>query len=366
MAVNDRGANLLAYAIVMMIVAVVAISLRFWSRSLASPPRGPRFWWDDWTALASLPFTITSNSIVCYMISLGLGKHIANIPPANTTEQLKVLYACYILYDTSISLPKTSVLLFYARIFGTQAKPFKYALYCTHFLVAGWLLSISMLGVFLCDPVEKYWNQLLPGHCHPNSALWLGTAIPSVGIDLILLLLPLPMLWRLQMDRSRRILIMTVFAFGYCVIVISLGRLITVVSTAAALNEDLTYASVPTFYWLCAEAPVSTLSICLPSMFSLFQRLSRSGPSALFTASPETSGRKVLPSGRKKELGPTHPSSDTELGQRSFESSRHICLGAMQATNCSNAETVSCASLGDPVPAQAIHVRREVQVKTAL
>lgn len=125
-------------------------------------------------------------------------------------------------------------------------------------------------------------------------------------------------------------------------------------------------ASVATFYWLCAEAPVSTLSICLPSMFSLFQRLSRSGPSALFTASPETSGRKVLPSGRKKELGPTHPSSDTELGQPSFESSRHICLGAMQATKYSNAETVSCASLGDPVPAQAIHVRREVQVKTAL
>ncbi|KAL9640598.1 MAG: hypothetical protein Q9204_000654 [Flavoplaca sp. TL-2023a] len=226
MAINDRGANLLAYAIVMITVAVIAIGLRFWSRSLASSPRGPRFWWDDWTALASLPFTITSISIVCYMISLGLGKHIDDIPLSNTTEQLKVLYACYILYDTSISLPKTSVLLFYARIFGTQAKLFKYAMYFTHFLVVGWLLSISMLGVFLCDPVEKYWNRLLPGHCHPNSALWLGSAIPSVGIDLILLLLPLPMLWRLQMSKNRRILIMSVFAFGYC--------------TAAALNEDLT------------------------------------------------------------------------------------------------------------------------------
>lgn len=157
------------------------------------------------------------------MITLGLGKHVIDISPGNLVKQLKALYVCYIIYDTSISLPKFSVLLFYARIFGTQKKPFKYLLWFTHFLVFSWLVSVALLGVLLCSPIEKQWKPSTPGHCHPNTVLWLSSAIPSVGIDLILLLLPLPMLWRLQMAKSRKILIMTVFACGYRFAVLEAG-----------------------------------------------------------------------------------------------------------------------------------------------
>lgn len=54
MAISDRGAALLAYTIVFMIIPVIAIGLRFWSRAISSSERGPRYWWDDWTALSSL------------------------------------------------------------------------------------------------------------------------------------------------------------------------------------------------------------------------------------------------------------------------------------------------------------------------
>ncbi|KAL8949409.1 MAG: hypothetical protein Q9222_004478 [Ikaeria aurantiellina] len=360
----------------MIVLATLTIFLRFWSRAIASPDRGPKFWWDDWAALASLPFTITSISLVLYMISLGLGRHVTEIPQSKTLEQLKVLYACYILYDTSITFPKISALLFYARIFGTQNKAFRYMLWLTHFLVIGWLLSIMMLGVFLCDPVEKQWKPYLDGHCKPNSALWLGSAIPSVVIDLILLLLPLPMLWRLQMKKQRRILIMTVFAFGYCVIVISLGRMVTVVSTADDLNADLTYASVPTFYWLCAEAPVSTLSVCLPSIFFLARRAIKEGPKALFKTSTGPSrsrigyraGDKALEAGKYKDALAGRASSDFELEGDSFDSSRQIYTGATQNSNYPAAATASYATRGDQslqsISDQAIHVRSDVRVES--
>lgn len=38
----------------MLITPLVAIVLRFWSRALAPSSKGPRFWWDDWLALAAL------------------------------------------------------------------------------------------------------------------------------------------------------------------------------------------------------------------------------------------------------------------------------------------------------------------------
>lgn len=51
---NDRGAGLLAFAVVTIFIAIIAVGLRFWSRALGSSDRGAKYWWDDWTALLSL------------------------------------------------------------------------------------------------------------------------------------------------------------------------------------------------------------------------------------------------------------------------------------------------------------------------
>ena len=158
---------------------------------------------------------LTSHALVIHMIVLGLGKHFDSVLQSSEIDQMKALYAAAIVYNISITLPKVSVLLFYARVFTTQSKPFKYALWCSHFLVASWLISITSVTVFGCNPIKKIWLLTTPGHCHPNSVLWLVNAISSVVIDLILLLLPLPTLWHLQMKSSRKILIMAVFICGY-------------------------------------------------------------------------------------------------------------------------------------------------------
>ena len=231
MASNPRGEHLAAHASVMMALAAVAIILRFWSRALPTDNRTSRFWWDDWTALAGLvgdlgklgymtanvhqPFSLITLSLGLYMVRLGLGKHFTEIPPENVHKQLKALYGLYICYDFGIALPKTSAAFFYMRIFGTQTKSFKYALWITHFLILLWFLFSLLFGVFQCNPVRKHFEPELPGHCVPTSTLWLSGAIPSVIIDFLLLVLPLPMLWRLKMKMSRRILIMMVFVSGY-------------------------------------------------------------------------------------------------------------------------------------------------------
>ena len=59
------------------------------------------------------------------MINLGLGQHVTEVLPENELKQLKVLYICYVLYDISITFPKISALLFYARVFSTRSKFFR-------------------------------------------------------------------------------------------------------------------------------------------------------------------------------------------------------------------------------------------------
>ena len=158
---------------------------------------------------------LISHALLDRMIALGFGRHESSIPIGYELEQLRVLFGLYIFYNLCITLPKISVLLFYARALGTRVKLFKYALWFTHFLVIGCFIAMGFFTIFLCNPVEKQWQPSIPGRCHSITDLWLSSTISSVVIDLILLLLPLPMLWRLQMKRPKRILIMAVFAFGY-------------------------------------------------------------------------------------------------------------------------------------------------------
>ena len=234
---ESHGPTLIEYALAVSIISVIALGLRFWSRALLQPERGPRLWWDDWTALSSLvipkspahsiyllksvqPFILGLNSLVLYATSLGFPKPAMELTSSNRAKLLQVEFAFYFLYDTSISLPKTSVLFFYSRVFETQQTRFRYALWFSHFLVVSWLIAIPLSTVFVCDPVEKQWKPATPGHCHSNNVWRRESSIPSVVIDLILLLLPMPMLWRLQMTRIRRIMIVSVFACGYWSVVV--------------------------------------------------------------------------------------------------------------------------------------------------
>ena len=51
----SRGPNIVAVSIVMLVVSIVSVILRFWSRFLSQQGR---FWWDDWAALMALVFFI--------------------------------------------------------------------------------------------------------------------------------------------------------------------------------------------------------------------------------------------------------------------------------------------------------------------
>jgi len=151
------------------------------------------------------------------MVHLGLGRHVWTLSEAELAKFLKLLYSIYFIYDIALFLTKTSALLFFSRVFPAYANAnwFNHALRITHLLNLAWLIGIVFGTVFMCNPVEKGWNPFIPGQCGPTSALWIGSAVPSVAIDLIILALPLPKIWGLQMSRGRKIGLTFVFLLGY-------------------------------------------------------------------------------------------------------------------------------------------------------
>lgn len=145
----------------------------------------------------------------------GLGKHASDVPggaPGGATFFFAVLYPEEILYMTGFSLVKLSVLLFYRRIFPGQR--FKQALWIVTFLVIGWGVTMTFASALQCIPIRKAWNPDVPGKCINLHAYYFGQAIPNSITDGIILLLPLPSLWKLQVPRSQKVALIAIFFLG--------------------------------------------------------------------------------------------------------------------------------------------------------
>lgn len=77
-------------------------------------------------------------------------------------------------------------------------------------------LVATIFAIAQCSPRKKIWNPLMnTGHCIDTSAAYLSTAIFNVITDFAILILPMPILWKLQMPRKKKIQTTAVFATGF-------------------------------------------------------------------------------------------------------------------------------------------------------
>ncbi|KAI1091586.1 hypothetical protein F5B19DRAFT_493322 [Rostrohypoxylon terebratum] len=269
---DDRAPPFRAYLIFLTVLTAGSICLRFISRSLRSDtwPSGS-YWWDDWLALAATPFIFGMLGASFAMIRKGFGHPIKTLSSDDVLFNLRVIYSGNYLFDTAIVLSKASALLFFSRIFprAVNNRWFNAALWTVHILNIGWFIGIVVATVFLCDPIAKGWDPSIPGQCNTSPKVYIGSAVTSVSIDLMILLLPLPSIWRLQLKKAQKGGLLIVFLLGYSVIAVSIGRTVTVLRSVDAMNEDVTYAAVPLFYWFETEPVICLVCICLPATVTL-------------------------------------------------------------------------------------------------
>ena len=130
-----------------------------------------------------------------------------------------VQYQTYVelqMYRTSLTLIRTSAVLFYARIFRVQKPVWRLSLWFTIFIVWTWFFVVSGLSLFPCSPVRMAWEWPgTLGRCLNENQINVAGRVSDVVIDVIVLVLPLPMLWPLQMKMGKKIGVALVFALGY-------------------------------------------------------------------------------------------------------------------------------------------------------
>lgn len=143
----------------------------------------------------------------------GLGKHIWSVPPAEAVELMRVLFSFVVLYVLTVPLIKLSVLLFYRRIFGMT-----YTIWFCVFLTIGYFISGTIAFLACCRPVSYFWTQFAEhsgGKCVFNLyPFYVTHAAINVATDGIILLVPIPIVWKLQMRWTQKLMLSGIFLVG--------------------------------------------------------------------------------------------------------------------------------------------------------
>ncbi|KAK1140232.1 hypothetical protein N8T08_010529 [Aspergillus melleus] len=244
-------------------LSTVAVFLRFTSRLLTLSVK-----WDDWTCFGAL--ILAYGSFICIIIAATVahgGYDIWFYSMATLEKYMKLVLGFNMMYVGSVTLSKVSILLFYQRIFQIR-KPFRIASWIVGFLVFGFFASNEFGLIFSFSPVEAQWKVWLPNTTIQIKQFWLATGIINVLLDVIILCLPQPLVWKLKMGWKQRILLSGVFCLGGVVCIGSIFRLIYLQKVDLT---NPTATQVTAGNWQVVEMNLSIICACLATYPSLYR-----------------------------------------------------------------------------------------------
>ncbi|POS68616.1 hypothetical protein DHEL01_v212990 [Diaporthe helianthi] len=205
----------------------------------------------------------------------GFGRDIWTLPHDNITEIimvniLQLVWISEIMYMVVLGLTKIAMLLLYLKVFPGQTS--RRVCFVMIGLCLAYIPATALATFFHCTPVSYNWTNWTgetEGSCFSfNTFAWAQSSI-NIVLDLIIISLPMPQLWKLNMGRKKRIQIVLMFSVGLFITIVSVVRLTALVNFATTTNA--TYDNVPTAYWSVLEIFVSIICCCMPAVRSLLK-----------------------------------------------------------------------------------------------
>ncbi|PNH29093.1 hypothetical protein BJF96_g7686 [Verticillium dahliae] len=164
---------------------------------------------DDYFAGLSMLFALVYSILTVAQTRYGLGLPVLLRPKANLITYTRVNYAGRPFYQLGISFFKIALLIMVWATIGF--------VFCSH-------LGCTLALIFACDPVDKSWNPLKAGVCLPPGPSFTGYAVVTIVSDIIVTLLPIPVLLKLNIKLEKKLGLIVVFILGIFTTICSVMR----------------------------------------------------------------------------------------------------------------------------------------------
>lgn len=131
-------------------------------------------------------------------------RHLTDLPPEILEPTLKHWYAYQMVYPLALFFVKASILALYYKVFSQQMK-FKIWVWVIGAIVATYTVVVVFVNAFECGTrFSDAWSPTFPEGCNNLPKAYFSTAGISIATDFAILLLPIPVLTGLNIQRNRR------------------------------------------------------------------------------------------------------------------------------------------------------------------
>ncbi|KAL2163793.1 hypothetical protein VTH06DRAFT_5852 [Thermothelomyces fergusii] len=180
---------------------------------------------------------------------------------------LKITFTFTLIYLWTLASLKLSQLCFYYRAFGLQLK-----IWILSFgaVVAAWGCIFTFIFIFLCTPVKQQWTVDRVGRCMDQILVLKCIIMTNVVTDLMIIILPIPTVWELQMRKTEKFAVLSCFAIGLACVLIGIVRFWQIF--VIDLVGNLTGTSLMTYNLCTIELMLAGICINIPQLRPFYLR----------------------------------------------------------------------------------------------
>ncbi|KAJ5361558.1 hypothetical protein N7541_002402 [Penicillium brevicompactum] len=252
----------------MLVIGIIAVALRI--VSMRTRRRGVKL--HDYLVFTSmLMLAGYVIDMVVGAIIAGYGGHTLKMMikrPSELKMALKIFWSSEWIWATATVCFRLAILLLYIEVFPGNKNFARCAAGVGGLVLLYWVATVFTLALG-CRPVQYNWNRKIPGSCGDIRKIQLGSAGFNMVMDLLVVLLPLPVIWRLQMSSRKKIGVSVSFAIGIFTAAINLAR---IVQTKMCPSDDPIWCVRDSSLLMMAEMTAGIWVACVPTLGPLVFR----------------------------------------------------------------------------------------------
>ncbi|KAG8162132.1 hypothetical protein KVR01_007897 [Diaporthe batatas] len=226
---------------------------------------------EDWLALFAWIGTITYCGTGAATMAHHGGEHERDLTQAQLKEAYYWLHVARIHYAVAICVTKLAILCLYRRVFSMYPRStFDATVIMMAILLVLYYVATVIAKIWECVPRSRAWDQSIPGHCIDILMLVNVDGVFNVVTDFIMVIMPLRVVWNMNMKFLKKVHVVLAFTFGMCAPAFSLVG--TVVRIQGHKNPDKTWVQPKVIMWALAEVATGILCVSFPELGLLLRR----------------------------------------------------------------------------------------------
>ncbi|KAF2147298.1 uncharacterized protein K452DRAFT_314489 [Aplosporella prunicola CBS 121167] len=266
---GSRQPMFLAVLGVLLLLSITTVVARLYCRIVYVQYVGV----DDYFILVAMIVVIAMSIANVIHISWGTGRHFSDLGMEALEPTLKHWYAYQLIYPFALFFVKASILALYHRLF--RKRQFRYWLWVVAGIVTVYTVVVVFVNAFECRSHPTHaWSLNFPEGCNNLSASYFSMASISIATDVAILVLPLPVLVKLNIQRNKRLALIGIFLSGTVAVIASIVRLNALY--IYTVTKDVSFDAIYILLWSQIEVNVAIITASAPSLRPMFRETFKS------------------------------------------------------------------------------------------